>query len=71
MNEIELKFPAQLQPLPPVRQGHSMRAEMRFGWRPQVQASQNPPIPLCFGLVHYNIQEVFRENLIIYIGPRH
>jgi hypothetical protein len=29
------------------------------------------PIPLCFGLVNYNIDDLIKPEKIVYLGPRH
>lgn len=42
-----------------------------FGWKPKPIKNENAPIPLCFGLVEYNLTEVIGEDNLIYLGPRH
>lgn len=55
-------------PLPLVAAGHSMAPDMQFGWKPQAD-KDIPPIPMCFGLVHYNLEQ-FNYPRVLYVGPR-
>ena len=58
------------QPLPLVRAGgHSLKPDMQFGWKPEAD-KEIPPIPLCFGLVGYNLEQ-FHYQKVLYIGPRY
>jgi hypothetical protein len=42
-----------------------------FGWKPKPVKNENAPIPLCFGLVEYNLDEVIGQDNLVYLGPRH
>lgn len=42
-----------------------------FGWRPKENKVEIPPIPLCFGLVEYNIDEVIKPEFILFLGVRY
>lgn len=42
-----------------------------FGWKPKPMKIENSPIPLCFGLVEYNLDEAINTDNLIYLGPRH
>ena len=60
------------KPLPLVRAGHSMKADMQFGWKPTASAQSDVPIiPLCFGLVEYNTDDLIKLDRILYMGPRY
>lgn len=59
------------QPLPLVRTGHSLKADMQFGWKPQPNQFRSPVIPLCFGLVRYNIFDLMKPDRIVYVGQRY
>ena len=41
---------------------------MKFGWKPESD-KETPPIPLCFGLVKYKLEQ-FNYPKVIYVGPR-
>lgn len=55
-------------PLPLVAAGHSLLPDMQFGWKPQAD-KDIPPIPFCFGLVYYNLEQ-FNYPKVLYVGPR-
>lgn len=55
-------------PLPLVAAGHSLMPDMQFGWKPQAD-KEIPPIPFCFGLVNYNLEQ-FNYPKALYVGPR-
>jgi len=42
-------------PLPLVATGHSLLPDQKFGWKPDAD-KDTPPIPLCFGLIKYNLE---------------
>lgn len=43
-----------------------------FGWKPkETKAATNNTVPLCFGLVNYNYDEVIRPDSVVYLGPRY
>jgi hypothetical protein len=48
-----------------------MKSDKMFGWRPQAGKLDIPPIPLCFGLVEYNIDDLIKSEKIVYMGPRY
>lgn len=61
-----------LAPLPFMRMGgNNMKSDKMFGWRPTAGKMDTPPIPLCFGLVEYNTDDLIRAEKIIYLGPRY
>ena len=45
-----------------------MAPDMQFGWKPQAD-KEIPPIPFCFGLVHYNLEQ-FNYPKVLYVGTR-
>lgn len=55
-------------PLPLVAAGHSLAPDMVDGWKPQAD-KEIPPIPFCFGLVNYNLEQ-FNYPKVLYVGPR-
>lgn len=48
-------------PLNLIRQGISMKPDMIFGWKPEVETS-NPPIPLYFDFVEHPLNAYHIEN---------
>lgn len=61
-----------LAPLPFLRvNGNNMKSDKMFGWRPTAGKMDIPPIPLCFGLVEYNLDDLIRGEKIVYLGPRY
>lgn len=48
-----------------------MKADEMFGWKPQPMASDQSPIPLCYGLVQYNIFDLIKLSRIVYLGKRY
>jgi len=42
-----------------------------FGWRPKENKVEIPPIPLCFGLIEYNIEDVIKPEMILFLGARY
>mgnify|MGYP001060124788 CR=1 FL=1 len=42
-----------------------------FGWKPTAGKLDITPIPLCFGLVEYNINELILPEKIVYLGARY
>ena len=42
---------------------------MQFGWKPEAD-KEIPPIPLCFGLIQYNLEQ-FNYQKVLYLGPRY
>lgn len=69
MTVIKAADPSLAMPLPLVAAGHSLAADMQFGWKPQAD-KDIPPIPLCFGLVYYNLEQ-FNYPKVLYVGPRY
>jgi hypothetical protein len=64
----------ELEALPLIGAGHSMEADMIFGWRPENIVVSGAPIPL-----NYNYETVYlpldpetgKEAIPVYYGPRH
>jgi hypothetical protein len=48
-----------------------MKSDKMFGWRPSAGKLDIPPVPLCFGLVEYNIDDLIKPEKIVYMGPRY
>lgn len=48
-----------------------MKADTMFGWKPKPHTVEISPIPLCFGLVQYNISDLIKAEKLLYLGPRH
>lgn len=42
-----------------------------FGWKPQPTQNDSTPIPLCYGLVEYNLDDLIKPEKIIYLGARY
>jgi hypothetical protein len=42
-----------------------------FGWKPTAGKSDIAPIPLCFGLVEYNLEDLIKPEKLVYLGPRY
>lgn len=59
-------------PLPFLKIGPgNMKSDKMFGWRPSAGKLDIPPIPLCFGLVEYNIDDLIKPEKILYLGQRY
>lgn len=63
----------ELAPLPYSKVGGNleMKSDKMFGWRPQAGKLEIAPIPLCFGLVEYNVDDLIKPDKIVYMGPRY
>lgn len=48
-----------------------MKSDKMFGWRPTAGKLDIPPIPLCFGLIEYNIDDLIKAEKIVYLGARY
>ena len=60
-----------MSPLDYQTAGNSMKSDQMFGWKPVAEKMEIPPIPLCFGLAHYNTDEIIAPDQILYLGPRY
>ena len=48
-----------------------MKADEKFGWKPTAIPSDQSPIPLCFGLVQYNLFDLIKLQRLVYLGKRY
>lgn len=49
----------------------SLKADMAFGWKPTAAHSAIPIIPLCFGLIQYNQDDLIKPERVLYLGNRY
>jgi len=68
---MQQKLMSEFSPMPLARTGLSLQEDMKFGWKPKLESRETSMIPLCFGLVSYNMDDLIKPERIIYVGPRY